>query len=149
VAIGDSVASGLTAPRRGHLPVVSAFLRRIASRAPGTIGNPYTFLGAIVLALVWIALGPVFHWSGGWVLWPATVTSVGALLLVLLLQYTQNRDTRAIQLKLDELIRSLDQARTQLVRLEQLSDEEITQIEEEFTELKESGGSAPRFRRTT
>jgi low affinity Fe/Cu permease len=70
------------------------------------------------------------------VLWPATVTSVGAFLLVLLLQYTQNRDTRAIQLKLDELIRSLDHARTQLVRLEQLSDEELAQIEEEFQEIR-------------
>ena len=55
---------------------------------------------------------------------------------MLLLQYTQNRDTRAIQLKLDELIRSLDHARTQLVRLEQLSDEELAQIEEEFQELR-------------
>ena len=69
-------------------------------------------------------------------LWPATVTSVGAFLLVLLLQYTQNRDTRAIQLKLDELIRSLDRARTQLVRLEQLSDEELAEIESEFQELR-------------
>jgi low affinity Fe/Cu permease len=80
--------------------------------------------------------GPLYDWSGDWLLIPATATSVGAFLLVLLLQYTQNRDTRAIQLKLDELIRSLGAARTQLVRLEQLTDEEIAEIEDEFAEIR-------------
>jgi low affinity Fe/Cu permease len=116
------------------------FVRRIASRAPGVVGSPRTFVLALAATLVWVACGPIFDWSGGWVLWPATITSVGAFLLVLLLQYTQNRDTRAIQLKLDELIRSLDHARTQLVRLEQLSDEELEQIEDEFQELREAQG---------
>ena len=112
-------------------------IRRFASRAPTVIGNPYTFPAGLVLVVLWVALGPVFGWSGGWVLWPATVTSVAAFLLVLLLQYTQNRDTRAIQLKLDELIRGLEQARTHLVRLEQLSDEELAEIEAEFSELRD------------
>ena len=111
--------------------------RYVASRAPGFVGNPWTFLVALGVVLAWVASGPIFGWPGGWVLWPATVTSVGAFLLVLLLQYSQNRDTRAIQLKLDELIRSLDAARTQLVRLEELSDEELTEIEEEFAALRE------------
>jgi low affinity Fe/Cu permease len=65
------------------------------------------------------------------------VTSVGAFLLVLLLQYSQNRDTRAIQLKLDEVIRALDEARTTLVRLEHLPDEELDRIEEEFASLRD------------
>ncbi len=101
------------------------------------VGSPWTFLAALVATLAWVASGPLFDWSGDRVLWPATVTSVGAFLLVLLLQFTQNRDTRAIQLKLDELIRSLDQARTHLVRLEHLSDEELAQIEEEFGALRD------------
>src|SRR5919205_4315985 len=113
------------------------WLCRLATRAPSVVGSPWVFLGAIGATLVWIATGPIFHWSGGWVLWPATVTSLGAFLLVLLLQYSQNRDTRALKLKLDELIRGLDHARTSLVRLEQLSDEELDQIEEEFRELRE------------
>jgi low affinity Fe/Cu permease len=115
---------------------VKAVFRRVAARAPGVVGSQWTFFGALGATIAWIATGAFFDWSGGWVLWPATVTSVGAFLLVLLLQYTQNRDTRAVQLKLDELIRSLDQARTQLVRLEQLSDEELAEIEEEFQELR-------------
>jgi low affinity Fe/Cu permease len=115
---------------------VTALFRRIASRAPAVAGSPWAFLSAVAATCVWMATGAFFDWSGAWVLWPATVTSVGAFLLVLLLQYTQNRDTRAIQLKLDELIRSLDRARTQLVRLEQLSDEELAEIESEFQELR-------------
>jgi low affinity Fe/Cu permease len=120
----------------GQARHVNALLRRIAARAPGIVGSPWTFFGALVATLLWVASGALFDWSGGWVLWPATVSSIGAFLLVLLLQYTQNRDTRAIQLKLDELIRGQDRARTQLVRLEQLSDEELTEIEAEFQELR-------------
>ena len=115
-------------------------LRRFVAGAPGIVGSPWTFFGAAVAAVIWIATGPLFGWSAGWVLWPATLSSLAAFLLVLLLQYTQNRDTRAIQLKLDELIRSLGQARTQLVRLEQLSDEELAEIEDEFRELRARQG---------
>ena len=89
------------------------------------------------MTLVWLLSGPLFHWSDNWILVPATATSIGAFLLVLLLQYSQNRDTRALQLKLDELIRSLDHARTDLVRLEHRSDEELEQIESEFSALRE------------
>jgi low affinity Fe/Cu permease len=115
---------------------MSSFLRSVAARAPAVVGSPWTFLTAIALTAVWVASGPLFDWSSGWVLWPATITSVGAFLLVLLLQYTQNRDTRAIQLKLDELIRSLGDARTHLVRLEHLSDEELAEMEAEFRRLR-------------
>ena len=115
---------------------MTRFFRRIAARAPGVVGSPWTFLIALAVVIAWVATGPLFDFSEGWVLWPATLTSVGAFLLVLLLQYTQNRDTRAIQLKLDELIRSLGDARTHLVRLEHMSDEELTRIEDEFRELR-------------
>jgi low affinity Fe/Cu permease len=117
-----------------------SLLRRIAARAPGVVGSPWTFLIAVGVVIAWVATGPLFDFSEGWVLWPATITSVGAFLLVLLLQYTQNRDTRAIQLKLDELIRSLGDARTHLVRLEHLSDEELTRIEDEFRDLRTEVG---------
>jgi low affinity Fe/Cu permease len=120
---------------------MKAHLRRFVAGAPAIVGSPWTFFCAVVATAIWLATGALFDWSGGWVLWPATVSSLAAFLLVLLLQYTQNRDTRAIQLKLDELIRSLDQARTQLVHLEHLPDEEIEEIEDEFRELraKEAG----------
>jgi low affinity Fe/Cu permease len=66
---------------------------------------------------------------------PATITSIGAFVVVFLIQYSQNRDTRVIQVKLDELIRALDETRTELVRLENTSDEELERIEREFDAL--------------
>ena len=114
------------------------FLQRIAQRSPTVVGSPWSFLGVLASVIVWLALGPAFDFSGNWLLIPATATSVGAVILVVLLQYTQNRDTRAIQLKLDELIRGLSDARTHLVRLEQLSDEELDELEREFRRLRET-----------
>jgi low affinity Fe/Cu permease len=111
--------------------------RAFARRVPEWVGSPFTFLAAVAAVVLWLALGPVFEWSQGWVLWPATLTSVGAFLLVLLLQYSQNRDTRVLQLKLDELLRGVEQTRTGLVRLESLSDEELERIEAEFRRLRE------------
>ena len=104
------------------------FFRRVAARAPAVVGSPWTFLLTIGGVVAWLAAGTLFDWSSSWVLWPATVTSIGAFVLVILLQYTQNRDTRSIQLKLDEVIRSVETARTQLVRLEHLEDEELDRI---------------------
>jgi low affinity Fe/Cu permease len=121
---------------------MGSFFRSVAARAPSVVGSPWTFLLTALAVIGWIASGPIFDWSSNWVLWPATLTSVGALVVVILLQYTQNRDTRAIQLKLDEIIRGLETARTQLVRLEHLSDEELDRIEEEFAELKEQAQDA-------
>jgi len=110
--------------------------RRIAARAPAAVGNPWTFLVSLAVTVAYVATGPLFGWSGNWLLILATVPSVAAFLLVMLLQYTQNRDTRAVQLKLDELIRSLDHARTEFVRLEQRTDEELGEIEQGFSELR-------------
>jgi low affinity Fe/Cu permease len=116
---------------------VLRLVQRISRRAPTAVGSPRTFVGVLLAVVVWLAIGPAFDFSGNWLLIPATATSVGAVILVVLLQYTQNRDTRAIQLKLDELIRGLGEARTHLIRLEQLSDEELDELEREFRRLRE------------
>jgi low affinity Fe/Cu permease len=105
--------------------------------APEVIGNTWVLLASCVAVLVWLLLGPLFDFSEAWLVLPATATSIGAFLLVLVLQYSQNRDTRALQLKLDELIRGLADARTELVRLEDLRDDELDEIEEEFSRLRE------------
>jgi len=114
-----------------------ALVRRLAAASPRYFGSPLAFPVALVVTVAWLVSGPFFHWSSNWILVPATATSVGAFLLVLLLQYSQNRDTRAVQLKLDELIRSLEQARTHMVRLEHSTDEELEEIESEFRALRE------------
>jgi low affinity Fe/Cu permease len=110
--------------------------RRVAARAPAVVGNPWTFLISLAVTVGYIATGPIFDWSGTWLLILATVPSVAAFLVVMLLQYTQNRDTRAVQLKLDELIRSLAEARTDFVRLEHRPEEELGEIEADFEALR-------------
>jgi low affinity Fe/Cu permease len=112
----------------------------VVRRAPELVGSPLALALVLVVTAAWLVTGPIFGWSGNWLLIPATVTSVGAFLVVFMLQYSQNRDTRAIQLKLDELIRGLEPARTQLVRLEHLSDPELDELEHEFRRLREEAG---------
>jgi low affinity Fe/Cu permease len=87
---------------------------------------------------VWLAAGPIFGFSNGWLLVPSAAASVAALLLVVLLQYSQNRDTRALQLKLDEVIRAVADARTELVRLEELPEDQLAGIERDFRNLRDS-----------
>ena len=112
-------------------------IRRIALRTPEVVGSPRAFFAAIVLAVVWIVVGPIVGFGDTWLLWPSAIASVVTFLIVFSLQYTQNRDTRALQLKLDEILRSSETARTQLVKLERLRDEELAQVEEEILELRE------------
>ena len=116
---------------------LNALVRAVARRAPDIVGSPLLFAATCTLIVLWLALGPVFGFSSAWLVVPATATSIGAFLFVVVLQYSQNRDTRALQLKLDELIRGLAEARTRLVRLEDMSDEELAEMETEFTRLRE------------
>jgi low affinity Fe/Cu permease len=112
-------------------------IRRLALRTPELVGSPRTFFAAIVLALVWVIMGPLVAFSDTWLLWPSAIASVVTFLIVFSLQYTQNRDTRAIHLKLDEILRATDRARTELVKLERRSDEELTQVEQEILDLRD------------
>jgi low affinity Fe/Cu permease len=110
-------------------------LLRLVRRAPDVIGSPHAFLAAVGAVVLWLLTGPIFGFSSNWLVLPATITSIGAFVVVFLIQYSQNRDTRVIQVKLDELIRALDETRTELVRLENTSDEELERIEREFDAL--------------
>jgi low affinity Fe/Cu permease len=112
-------------------------IRRIALRTPDVVGSPWAFFVALALSVAWLVAGVFAHWSNAWLLWPSAIASVVTFLIVFSLQYTQNRDTRAIQLKLDEILRGTEHARTQLVKLERFSDEELAQIEEEIIDLRE------------
>ena len=112
-------------------------LLRIARRSPDIVGSPWAFLLATVSIVVWLALGPFVGYSDAWLVFPATATSIGAFLIVFLIQFSQNRDIAAVQLKLDELIRGLSDARTHFVGLEHLSDEEFAALAQEFARLRE------------
>ena len=87
------------------------------------------------LVVLWAALGPVFHFSNGWQLAINTGTTIVTFLMVFLIQHTQNRDTAAIQLKLDELIRATSQASNKLLDLEGLEDEAIDKLLAQYREL--------------
>jgi low affinity Fe/Cu permease len=115
------------------------FLRGIAMRTPQIVGSPWAFLVAIVLTVAWIGWGVTAGWSDTWLLWPSAIASVVTFLIAFSLQYTQNRDTRAIQLKLDEILRASQGARSELIKLEQLSDSELSDVEQEILQLRRSG----------
>jgi low affinity Fe/Cu permease len=96
-------------------------------------GRSYTFMAAIVLILTWAICGPLFNYSDTWQLVINTSTTIITFLMVFLIQNTQNRDTTAIQLKLDELIRANENARDRMVRLEDLTEDQIKHLKEGFT----------------
>jgi low affinity Fe/Cu permease len=93
-------------------------------------GRAYTFVGAIVIIAAWAVSGPAFHYSDTWQLIINTGTTIITFLMVFLIQNTQNRDTTAIQLKLDELIRANANARDQMLRLEDLTENQIKHLKE-------------------
>jgi low affinity Fe/Cu permease len=113
------------------------YVRRLAGLMPGVIGHPAAFLAAIVLTVLWLVWGAVGGFDDTWLLVPSAAASVVTFLIVFSLQYTQNRDTRAIQLKLDEILRTSSAARTDLVKLERLTDEQLAEIEDEIVALSE------------
>jgi low affinity Fe/Cu permease len=111
------------------------FFRRFAHRTSSNVGSPWAFTLALVVILVWAVTGPIFHFSDTWQLVINTGTTIVTFLMVFLIQNTQNRDAIAIHLKLDELIRAMKGARNKLVDLEELSDEELEALRQEFRRL--------------
>ena len=110
--------------------------RVFAGRTAELAGSPWMFVVMVVLTFVWLAVGPTFHFSDTWQLTMNTAASQVTFLIAFLLQNTQNRDTRALQLKLDELLRAVKDARNQLMDLENAPDDVIKQVKAEFEELK-------------
>jgi low affinity Fe/Cu permease len=106
--------------------------RRFAQVVSQFVGSPWMFLLACIVIVAWAATGPFFQYSDTWQLVINTGTTIVTFLMVFLIQNTQNRDSRAIHLKLDELIRALKGARNKLVNLEEMSDEELDKLQTEF-----------------
>jgi low affinity Fe/Cu permease len=109
--------------------------RKFSIAAADALGSSWMFIANVLLILVWLGAGPVFHYSDTWQLVVNTATTVFTYLAVFLIQNTQNRDAKAIHLKLDELIKGVGGARTHLVNLESLSDDELEALKKEFTRL--------------
>ncbi|HEY8368292.1 MAG TPA: low affinity iron permease family protein [Thermodesulfobacteriota bacterium] len=109
--------------------------RRFAHQASRLVGSPWAFLVAAVTLVIWAVTGPAFGYSDAWQLVINTGTTIVTFLMVFLIQNTQNRDARAVHLKLDELIRAVRGARTSLVDLEDLTDRELDELQREFAVL--------------
>jgi low affinity Fe/Cu permease len=112
---------------------------RAARRLAGWAGHPLGFTGAVALVIVWALLGPAFGFSDTWQLVINTGTTIITFLMVFLIQNTQNRDTQALQIKIDELLRITKGAHYALMDLEELTDREIEHIRGRYLELAEDG----------
>ncbi len=113
-----------------------------ARKTSSVLGSAWAFVIAILIIVVWALTGPTFHYSDTWQLIINTGTTIVTFLMVFLIQNTQNRDAKAVHLKLDELIRALGPARNKLVDLEKLSDDDLKALETEFENLRKKAESA-------
>ena len=107
-----------------------------AGRASLLVGSKWAFTGAVLIIILWGITGPYFHFSDTWQLVVNTATTIVTFIIVFLIQNTQNRDARAIHLKLDEIIYSLKHARNEMIHIENLSDAELESISKNFEKIR-------------
>ncbi len=115
---------------------MNEWFRKFSVAAANALGSSWMFIANVLLLLIWLLVGPFFKFSDTWQLFVNTITTVFTYLAVFLIQNTQNRDAKAIHLKLDELIKGVSGARTGLVDLQNLSDAELDALQEEFSRLR-------------
>ena len=108
-----------------------------ASRASSVVGSKWAFVAAVLIILAWGLVGPYFRYSDTWQLVVNTATTIVTFLMVFLIQNTQNRDARAIHLKLDEIIRAIGLAHNDMIDIEQLSDEELEALSHKFQQIRD------------
>ena len=116
---------------------------KIASRVACAVGSPQAFMLAVALVAGWAIAGPLLDYSDDWQLFINTGTTVATFLMLFVLQNSQNRDTKAINIKLDELLRAIEGARTGLADLGDLTDAEIDKIERELVSIARKSGLDP------
>ncbi len=134
--------TALTPPYKSN-----SLFRRIASRASHAVGSPWAFVIALSIVILWGATGPLFKYSDTWQLVINTSTTIVTFLMVFLIQNTQNRDSHAFHLKLDELIRVNKQARNSFLGLEDLDEHELAELQREFDKLAKEKLAERRSRR--
>ena len=117
--------------------------RRFSSTVAWKLGSHWAFIGALAIVIVWGVTGPMFHYSVAWQLVINTGTTIVTFLMVFVIQSTQNRDAKALHLKLDELIRAT-RARNVFADLEHATQEELDAFQREFESLRKRGGNGHR-----
>lgn len=114
---------------------MNELFHKVAVKVSNAVGTPKAFIVALLAIVAWALSGSIFDFSNTWQLVINTVTTIVTLLMVFLIQNTQNRDARAMHLKLDELINSVKGARKNLVDLEEFTDKELDELQEQFRSL--------------
>jgi len=115
---------------------------RLSKATSRTVGRPVTFAIAVLLVAAWAITGPLFDFSNAWQLTINTVTTIVTFLMVFLIHATQNRDSEAIQIKVDEIIRCLDDADNSVLNLEELDEEDLVEMRENYLKLADRAHDA-------
>lgn len=136
-AVNSAQSNPKAPPQNGNKPPLkmAEWFRKFAHKTSALVGSPWTFVVALLTIIGWAVLGPACKFSDTWQLVINTATTIVTFLMVFLIQNTQNRDAKAIHLKLDELIHAVKGARNKLIDLENCSDEELKTIQEQFERL--------------
>jgi low affinity Fe/Cu permease len=119
------------------MTTTNSWFARMAQKAAKATGSSPAFLTVCLITLVWLASGPFFHWSDTWQLIINTVSNIVAMLMLFLIQNTQNRESAALQLKADELLRAMRGAQNAFINLEELSEEDLLIIKERYARMAE------------
>jgi low affinity Fe/Cu permease len=127
---------------------INVLFHKFARKTSEFVGKPWAFFAAIVIILMWVLSGPFFGFSDTWQLIVNTGTTIVTFLIVFLIQNSQNHDAKAIHLKLDELIKALRGARTKLVDLEEMTDDELQQLQQEFQKIRARASQARKGNRS-
>jgi len=114
-----------------------SWFTNFATQAANAVGSPAAFIFAIATVVAWMATGPAFGYSDAWQLVVNSWTNIATFLVVFLIQNSQNRDSRAINLKLDELIRSTEQAQNEMIDIERLSDKELEGLAKRYERIRQ------------
>ncbi len=118
---------------------MNGFFRKFANKTSELTGSAWAFILAFLVIIIWAATGPAFHYSDTWQLVINTGTTIITFLMVFLIQNTQNRDAKAIHLKLDELVRATQGARNALINLDELTDVQLNELQAEYKRICETG----------
>jgi low affinity Fe/Cu permease len=115
----------------------AGWFSQVASASSAAVGSPWAFVLAIASVVLWAGVGPRFHWSDSWQLVMNSWTNIFTFLVVFLIQHTQVRDSKAINLKLDEVVRAVTGAKNELIDVENVSDKELEQLERRYERIRQ------------
>lgn len=112
-----------------------SFFDKLARKTSEIVGSPFASVSAFIIIIIWGVTGPIFHFSDTWQLCINTGTTIVTFLMVFLIQNSQNRDSKAVQIKLDELIRAMNSAHNEIIDVENSSEQELQKLQHDFSKL--------------